>query len=373
MRRNVYYPFLFIIAALFLFLTLPSSITGKLRSVAVGMVSPIWAGFHGEQKQSIDRLQLSLENQRLHEALEEVFEWVLAEEEIQKQQEELEKISEKIQEKSPSRDFFLRRKKELQKRIDLQLQALPAKIIFRDPLSRSHFVWINVGEKENESLGKKIVAVDSPVVVGDCLFGVVEEVEKKRSKVRLITDAGLSVSVRSVRGASQEKVFHQMLGDLGSFLKEKEELFASMEEKEIFLKILLKIQENLSREKREWFLAKGILQGSNLPLWTFGSQKLKGTGFNYDCKDAEGESRDLKTGKSTAGESLEKMALIAAGDLLITSGMDGIFPPGLSVATVCHVFPLKEGATCYDLEAEPLAFDLQDLSVVFVLPPFAGD
>ncbi len=367
MRRVAYYPFLLLIATLFLFLTLPSSFTGKIRRSAIGLASPVWSLLHKSQKKSADALQLSLENQRLHEVLEEVFEWVLAEENIQDQVEALGSLAEKAKEKTERQDFFIRRKNELQARVDLQLQSIPAKIIFRDPLSCNHFVWINVGEKENEALGRTIIAVDSPVVVGDSLVGVVEEVERSRSKVRLITDSGLGISVRTVRGSSQESMLYRMIAALVPIFKEKENLFAIEQEKETFLHMLSQVQEKFLQEKKEWFLAKGVLQGTNLPLWPFSSQKLEGHGFNYDCADSEGERCDLKRGSVSGKE--DATPLIATGDLLITSGMDGIFPSGLSVAIVTHVSPLKEAAYAYDLEALPVVANLSDLSVVFVMPP----
>jgi cell shape-determining protein MreC len=53
--------------------------------------------------------------------------------------------------------------------------------------------------------------------------------------------------------------------------------------------------------------------------------------------------------------------------------MDGIFPAGLHVATVSKVAPLEEGAYCYSIEAKATADRLEDLEVVFVMPPVAFD
>ncbi len=367
MRRQVYYPIFLLVAFLFLLLTLPASFTNKVRRAAVSAVSPFWTTLHQSQKRSADMMQLTLENQRLHEALEEVFEWALAEEGVQSQLEKLGILSEKAKEEGSFQEFFARRKRELQQRVDLQLQSIPAKIIFRDPLSSNHFVWINVGERENESLGKRIIAVDSPVVVGDALVGVVEAVEKNRSKVRLITDSGLGISVRTARGFSQCHVLQRMIDALFPICKEKEDLFSSPEEKKLFLQMLLRVRERSLQEKREWFLAKGILQGANAPLWPFHAYTLKGRGFNYDCADAESSSQPLKTGTLPGMKDAQR--LVVQGDLLITSGMDGVFPAGLEVATVTRVFPLQDGAYAYDLEAMPVVADLQDLTVVFVMPP----
>ena len=49
--------------------------------------------------------------------------------------------------------------------------------------------------------------------------------------------------------------------------------------------------------------------------------------------------------------------------------MDGIFPPGFQVATVSSIGLLKEGDYFYDLEARPIVGALEELALVFVLPP----
>ena len=56
-------------------------------------------------------------------------------------------------------------------------------------------------------------------------------------------------------------------------------------------------------------------------------------------------------------------------DVLVKTGMDGVFPPGFQVATVTRIELLKEGDYFYELEARPIAGPLEELSLVFVLPP----
>ena len=70
-------------------------------------------------------------------------------------------------------------------------------------------------------------------------------------------------------------------------------------------------------------MAKGELHGSSKPLWRGYSQVLKGIGFNYDYADAYGPARDLRTGKTTANSP--GISLLRVNDLLMTTGMDGIF------------------------------------------------
>ena len=102
--------------------------------------------------------------------------------------------------------------------------------------------------------------------------------------------------------------------------------------------------------------------GSSAPYQRSLSSKLKGIGFNCDVKDVEVPARDLRDG-----------AVLQVGDLLVTSGLDGVFPPGLQVARVSTVSPLKEGAYAYELEAEPTAGNIHDLTGVSVLPPLRAD
>ncbi len=67
-----------------------------------------------------------------------------------------------------------------------------ARVIFRDPAFWSSSVLINKGMKDNLDFLEK----NSPVVSRGFLIGVVEEVFETFSKVRLITDKHLNVSVK---------------------------------------------------------------------------------------------------------------------------------------------------------------------------------
>ena len=98
---------------------------------------------------------------------------------------------------------------------------------------------------------------------------------------------------------------------------------------------------------------------------------LKGIGFNYDFSDEAGPSRDLRTGKSPMGKNT--LPLLQIGDLLVTTGFDGVFPAGLHVARIQKIFPLKEGDYYYELEAKSTVDRLDDLNIVFVLQPIGYD
>ena len=91
---------------------------------------------------------------------------------------------------------------------------------------------------------------------------------------------------------------------------------------------------------------------------------MRGSGFNYDFDDAQGKSRELRS---------KEPEILKTGDLLVTSGLDGLFPFGLPVAEVKEIAPLKEGDYSYAVIAKPLASDLNSLSFVYVLPPVGFD
>ena len=200
---------------------------------------------------------------------------------------------------------------------------LAARVVFRDPNLWTSALWINVGQRDNADPENPVVAVHSPVVLGHSLVGVIDQVGEKQSRVRLISGSSVSPSVRVYRDT---EVSHP-------------------------------------------YLAKGEISGSSEALWRAPGSLLKGIGFNYDRSDQYGPARDLRTGRNLDYQRPEELSLVGPGDLLVTTGMDGIFPANLHVAQVVKVSPLREGSYSYDLEAKPAAGDLLSLSLVFVLPP----
>lgn len=84
---------------------------------------------------------------------------------------------------------------------------------------------------------------------------------------------------------------------------------------------------------------------------------LKGSGFHYPVALEKQEVEETKLG------------LVQVGDLLVTSGIDGIFPSDLPIATVSAVFPIREGRCTYEIEALSLAGNFDELTELFVLPP----
>lgn len=388
MRRISYTPYVMLAIALFFLLSLPSSLTRSARHMAVATLSPSWRAVHAikqgamylctlptvrsgsdeEMKKQIE--EIYRENQTLHGQVESMRQWLLCEDRIEEQLIRLKQLGIKAEEDPSWRDYYTKRSEQIARLLELQSQALSAKVIFREPALWSSFVWVNIGEKHNKLLGKMVVAKNSPVVVGNSLVGIVEEVRGSQSKVRLITDASLVPAVRAYRGQQQNTYLWQQLESVLYQLEERKDLFDSLEEKQYFLAFVNKLKVKMEHVGIDRYLAKGELYGNSMPLWRARRSTLHGVGFNYDWADSEGPARDLRSGKPLTNlNSLESLSILQEGDLLVTSGLDGIFPPGLHVATVSKVENLKEGSCSYDIEAHMTAGDLNELTTVYVLPP----
>lgn len=243
--------------------------------------------------------------------------------------------------------------------------ALPARVIQRSPEFWYSTFWINVGTQTNQKLGTTIVEKGSPVVLGLSVIGMIDYVGPQKSRVKLITDKNLTPSVRVARGLEQNiDLEYNVLSVIGH-LKKRSDVFPSQEENALLIESLRVLHHNLSVNEASWKLAKGVLQGSSHPIWRNTGETLKGFGFNYDFADSQGPAHGLRGENSLQSPVIP---LIEKGDLLITTGMDGVFPAGLHVATVSHVFPLQEGDYAYEIEAKPTAGNLSQLSTVTVLP-----
>lgn len=388
MRRTSYRSYALLILFFLVLMSFPQGATERVRSFFVCSFAPCWRGLgllkekthylltlslpieSRSSDRSLEIERLSQENQLLRSQLESVREWLLFEDRIQEQLSRLQSISQGSFEDPFWKEFFVRRGKELCQALELQTCSLPATVVFREPASWSSTFWINRGEKDNQKMGKKIVGKNSPVLLGTSIVGIVEYVGKNQSRVRLITDARLVPSVRAVRGNQQNSYLLEHLDALLFALQLRDDLFSSQEEKGIFARNLHYLRKNLTQSAGDFYLAKGELRGTSNPLWRSRSQVLKGIGFNYDFPDVEGPARDLRSGEpyGAAGKT-EAVQLLLPGDLLVTTGLDGVFPAGFSVATVSFVQTLKEGASSYEIEAIATAGNLDELSRVFVLPP----
>lgn len=316
--------------------------------------------------------RLCQENQLLKSQIENVRQWLLHENRIQEQILRYKNLSQASFEEGDLKEFFKRRSQEMCAALDLQICSLSAKVIFREPSSWSSTFWINLGERDNEKVGREIVGKNSPVLLGTSVVGVIDYVGKAHSKVRLITDSSLVPSVRAVRGNEQNRYLLEHLDSLLFALELREDLFSSHEERVGAAHALQRLRNTLMQQSKDFYLAKGELHGTGNPLWRSRSCILKGVGFNYDFADEEGPERDLRSGRPyDASCKTELVQLLRAGDLLVTTGLDGVFPPGFRVASVLCVQTLKEGASSYEIEAVSTAGNLDELTHVFVLPPYA--
>lgn len=367
MRRRSNTPYLILIGTLLLLLSLPKHVTESLRGTVASFFGPVWDAYaqfklYSEKKINSDIIvqeELSkslLENELLKMELSRLNDILKSELNLQTYLKELgapEELSSKLTQQ---------RRKQLRELLKVEMGALPAKVVYRSPSAWNSTLWINVGSDKG-------IEKNSPVLVGDAIIGVIDYVGGRQSRVRMITDSALTPAVRIVRGALQQEHISLQLDELEDYLLRHTELFDSGEQKSILLGILQKLQRRLQSTSTTLMLAKGEIQGSGAPLWRSGGKFLQGVGFNYDFADEDGGARDLRTGKLENDWTDAPIPLVEPYDLLVTTGMDGVFPPGLKVATVTKVYPLKEGDIAYQLTARPVAKDLDDLTVVYVIRP----
>ncbi|MBS0624711.1 MAG: hypothetical protein JSS32_01520 [Verrucomicrobia bacterium] len=364
---------------LLVLLSLPKQASDNVRSFAVASLTPAWKiadqikvyladrplFWTSSPKSSNEMLQLQLEVLSLKSQLEAQNDWRTWHNHIE---EEL--LNLKQWKKDSNEEFFYRRFEEMNELIQRQYFAVLAPVIYRDPSSWSSSLWIQVGEKDNQILGRTVVGKNSPVVLGSSLVGVVEFVGAKQSRVRLITDSGLILSVRAARGKMQDSEISALARALQDRISPRFDLSMSFEEKDQILSALSHLQSSLGKE--DGYYAKGQLQGSSVPFWRARGLLLKGVGFNYDFPDREGPARELRTGRPV-GSNGPEIQIIKEGDFLLTSGLDGVFPPGLKAGIVTSVGSLNEGGYSYEIEARPAAANLNDFRTVFVLPPMTSE
>jgi rod shape-determining protein MreC len=348
MRRVIYF---FIISIVFGFLFLiPHTNVDRAREFFIFLVQrPLKVFNSAKALTKTDLLEdLRLENYRLKEQIQ--F--------LQKQLELGEVVAEKksdLQRLSDSNDWVKRRKAEIFQQLQMYSRGVVARVIFRETAFWRSCFWINVGTETNGDGDPITIGINSPVVVGTHVVGIVDYVGKKTARVRCITDSGVVPSVRIVRGGENMKTFLLQIQKLLARITVVDFLG-----KETLQKELLKVLQMQEKEET-LYLAKGELQGCVQGSCQFYCRSrrplLQGVGFNYDFADEEGAGRNLTPD------------LVKKGDLLITTGFDGVFPAGLEVAYVTKIYPLQEGAVAYDLEAMALIDNFDALSFVTILPP----
>lgn len=372
MRR---YGYLILAALLLSVLSIPDHFANRMRSASIGLVAPSWrhfgnlkemflkittvwpsGGYHTPPHVVKELEMIRLENYQLKLQLD-----------LLKAELKLDKmISDQVDQlmrNSDQSEYAQRRKEEIFRQLELYSHAITARVIFRESTAWKSSVWVNVGESTNRRLKIRLIEKNSPVVLGTTVVGLVDHVGENRSRIRLLTDRALTPSVRVIRGNEQkqiafrevEKVVRLLSSYEGGVIAEK-------------LKPLLHhLEQGMTLQEKNLYLAKGESQGMRYPIWRSRGTVLHGQGFNYDFEDREGPSRDLRTGRSSSSHE-EAVPLIQAGDVVITTGMDGLFPAGLRVGTISKVYPLKEGACAYEADIQSLVEEFDNLLFVTILP-----
>jgi cell shape-determining protein MreC len=372
MRKVDYRSYIVLIGIFFVLFSFSPDTSLVLRQVTISAFSCLWDRIYllthplhlSPSKQELEALRQ--ENYLLNLQVDHIRQWLLSEERIRQQIDLLESMSHTSSRES-EKSFLQRRCQEIVKILQLKSKAIPAKIIFREPGSWSSYVWINVGEADNERLQETVIAKNSPVIIGNSVVGVVDFVYKTQSRVCLITDNRLTIAVRAVRGKQQDHFLLEQLHALLFSLK-KNQNSCSQEIQEA-ISALNRLKTQFVPVNQNLYLAKGELQGTGHPLWRSCGPLLKGIGFNYDFSDEEGFARDLRSGLTyEKGSRLHSIALLSVGDLLVTTGLDGVFPAGLHVGVVSKVDLLQEGQCFYRLEAIAASGGFDEFHFVCVLP-----
>lgn len=384
MRKRISPTYVFLFILLFALMSIPRNASENMRGATVAALAPMWnqllavrasAKGHSEEKLSDNSSgKETLERLRLENML--LKEEILRLKDVMQQEmkllAELKSFGEPVEEAAKA--IKLRHARDLEQLLQVHLKVVPARVIFRSPSTWNSSFWINVGTSTNEALGVQTVAKNSPVLIGTSVIGVIDYVGRKQSRVKLITDSGLSPAVRAERGEAETLRLKEKIASIAGSLNGEKQPFRQIKEQQEFLSALEKATSQLSLKDDVSLLAKGEVHGTSKPLWRSQRHLLRGMGFNYDFTDGEGPARDLRTGQPLEdGSDFEAKPIVKEGDVLVTTGMDGVFPPGLFVAEVTKVHPLKEGDYYYELDAQPVVGNFDDISLVFVIPPIGYD
>lgn len=383
MQKKILIVYFAIIATLLIMMSLSRQASDKVRGQSVALFSPLMENIlsfkffllHPFTPSPFNQFSIEEEKQQLQ------LENQLLEIEISYLQEQLHEqllISSQIGQLAPlltdeTKQLANENEKGLQnafKTTQKRVEAIPARVFFRSLDTWNSALWINVGEETNRKLDTPTIAKNSPVVIGKAIVGIIDYVDKHQSRVRLISDQRLTPSVRAARGGEQDFLLGEQIEGLLHQISYKKNLPISIEDQTLLFNLLRQLKHSLQPFKKSVYLAKGKLLGSIASARLGQEILLNGIGFNYDFADNEGENRDLRNGKSLHNPQAEAISLLKVNDILVTTGMDGIFPPGFQVATITQIQSLKEGDFYYNLEARPIVRPLEELSLVFVLPPF---
>lgn len=197
----------------------------------------------------------------------------------------------------------------------VQAQGVKARVLAREPGAWNRFLWVDAGR---ETVGEEgPLQKQSPVVFGDAVVGVVEYVGRKQSLVRLITDPQCSLAVQVAKEGPQG--IQVASKRLQSLLRNSTQIDDSLR------RALQPLLMQLSHEHQNKVAWRGSLRGAG------------STGGGPVCLLGEfypSESRRPANKEFAPLEVEERELRPAAGALLVTTGLDGIFPAGLKVGYI---------------------------------------
>lgn len=193
--------------------------------------------------------------------------------------------------------------------------ATLAHVVKRDPLD-PHRLIISIGSGN----GPEWLAAPGPVTIGPHAIGIIERVGKKQSTVRLFSDPSIKVHVKTT---SADQLAHHYIGELEKLLPDSSALDL----------VKRKVKGDVPSS------ARGFLEGFN------GAGNYSGFGL------VSLQNKPFRT-----------------GEVLVTTGEDGLFPPGLFVARIVEVSPQGAGEVTYRLKAKP-TYPLDHLPALHVLEP----
>ncbi len=364
MKRKTYRAYALLALFLIVALSLSPHFVDSIRSKAVGVTG----AFSRSTSKCLEaKAPLEVENTQLKAHNEKLVQLLLSVDKRELLAEKIENISSEIQKHPQHKELLERRRKEVETSLELESHSSFARVSCRDRANWGDALWIGIGERDF-SRGVEF-DIGSPVLSGAYVIGIVDYVGKKHSRVRLLTDPSLTPSVRAVRGNIASRRLIESIERIQLELSLSGINGLSSEDSDQLRLILSRAKEKLGSETGDKYLAKGELLGSSGTEWRRKAGLLRGEGFNYDFSDSEGEALELRTGAPMDKvQKVEGISLIEVGDLLVTTGFDGVFPAGLPVATVTDVSVLQEGAVAYDIEAALCAGSLNEIEEVAVLP-----
>ena len=275
---------------------------------------------------------LKTQNISLKRQIDSLYEWLLFDQKTNDLVDKTEALKQQANSSPHTKDFFLQKSEFLKNRSLAQLQSISAKVIHRTRLSWYKYCWINVGLEDNKKIGQDIVSIDSPVVQGNALIGIIDKVEKKKSRVLLITDNSNTISIQLLnKRDSNEKLVN---------LLKQASLLAKNEDRSPLLNCIDTIRKKYPTKTPHNIT--GEVNGiCDLNI------------FNGDIMLSARLFCDPKSVK------------LETGDILVTSGLDEIAPQGVEVGIIADI---TEDICSYNLKLLPACDDINKVYFVSVLP-----